>query len=193
MHKRVRILTNLVTVCMLSSGCSDDEPEAQDIVATTASPSADFTSYHTFALAPSKDSAAIPADVATNLVLVNEAIVEELEDHGLQQVDPGDDPDLIAFNLATSDTEGGYYWDCVDGYWWGYWGVTWTPCEWLAPVYTEYTAGTIALGLADPDLRQVVFGGLIRGVADYTVDAEERIDDDVELIFESYPATQTGY
>jgi len=192
MHKYVGILTSVVTVGMLCSGCDDDDSESQDIVATTASPTADFANYQTFALAESNDSDAIPDAVETNLDLVNEAMVEELTDRGLTQVDPDDDPDVIAFNLATTDTQGTYYWDCVDGYWWGYWGSSWTPCAWLQPVYTEYTAGTIALGLADPELREVVFGGFIQGYEDGTDDIEDRIQEDVERVFDSYPSTQTG-
>lgn len=194
MPRYVGNLTSLAITWMLcgGAGCSDDEPSAQDTVATTASPSADFTSYHTFALAQSKDPDAIPDNVQTDLALVDDAMVAQLERRGLQQVGSDDDPDLVAFNLATTDTEGTYYWDCVEGYWWGYWDQAWDPCAWLQPAYVEYTAGTIALGVADPALRQVVFGGVIRGVLDYTDDVEDRINDDVARVFDSYPTTQTG-
>jgi hypothetical protein len=182
-------------VCALCSACSDDESGSLDSAVATSNPDADFTSYRTFALSnPSaEDLAKIPPDVSVNLEIVSQEIVEQLTEQGLQQVDINDDPDVVAFNLASTSDQSAVYWDCAyDYYWWGYWGYAWTPCATVEPVYTTYAEGTILLGLVDPKLGETVFVGVIQGVQDYTDDLEDRIEYDVERVFDAYPATQTG-
>ena len=62
----------------------------------------------------------------------------------------------------------------------------------ITPVYTEYTSGTVVLGLVDPNESELVFSGLIQGVGDDPADLAARIDDDVEEVFDAYPRNQTG-
>jgi hypothetical protein len=180
-------------------GCSDDDSD--DVVVTTrSSNTADFTSFETFAFPDPSDAnqtivASIPTSVATNLDQVNDAVRQQLIAQGLTEVDPDQDPDLTAVNLASTKDRAGYTWSCVPDYWWGYWTYAYDPCAWLEPVYTEYTTGTVAVGLVDNDAEQVVFSGILRGVLDPDADAdqvEQNVDDGVAEIFDSYPADQTG-
>ena len=62
-----------------------------------------------------------------------------------------------------------------------------TACAWLAPLYVDYTVGSLALGLAAPNEEEVVFGGLLQGVADGSGNTEDRIRDGVHVMFEDYP------
>lgn len=179
----------LCLVLMVLAAC-DDDPD--DTVTTASSATAEFEDYETFAVADPSDAPEnvrerIPDDVETDLEVVNDAVRDELTQLGLREVARDDDPDLVAFSLAATDDEEAVYWDCVEGYWYGYWTYAWDPCAWLEPVYLEYTVGSIFVGLADPEEEQVVFGGLIEGVVDGDGDTEERIQDDVEEVFDDYP------
>jgi hypothetical protein len=181
----------------MSLGCDDDDPE--DVVTTRSSATADFTSYETFAFPERTETIedldeSVPTQVAANLELVNDAVRSELTALGLEEVDAADDPDLVAFNLAATEETEAISWECVDGYWYGYWTYAWDPCAWLAPIYTEYTSGAVLVALADRQREEVVFGGLIQGVGDDEDpdEVEERVQNGVAAIFNAYPSTQTG-
>jgi hypothetical protein len=170
--------------------CSDDDPD--DVVTTRTSPSANFDAYETFRFMTESDLAPgtardLPANVSANLSQVNSEMREELLEEGLREVGPGEEADLLAFSLATTEDQAALYWSCVDGYWYGYWTLAWEPCVWLEPVYTEYTVGSVVVGLADPAREEIVFGSLIQGVVDNSGNMEERISDDMEDAFDDYP------
>jgi hypothetical protein len=156
-------------------------------------PNATFADYQTFAFVGPSDVTsttlpAIPDQVAVNLDVANQAMREELTALGLIEVGPTDNPDLRAFSLSATEDQAAVYWTCVDGYWYGYWAWSFDPCSWIEPVYTEYTEGAILVGLVDPNMSEVVFGGLIQGIAyGDSGDMEERIDDDMEEVFDAYP------
>jgi hypothetical protein len=180
----------------LLGGCDDDDTD--DVIDTSSSSTADFTQYRTYAFTTLGDMGPgivqnIPTDVSTDLAAVTDAMRDELNSLGLTEVDASASPDLRAVNLASTSNEEGVYWTCIDSYWYGYWYWSWAPCEWITPVYTEYTEGSILIGLVDPDANELVFAGLIQGVLDGSEDdVEERIDEDVEEVFEQYPKDQTG-
>jgi hypothetical protein len=192
MNQKTIAAVVIATACAFSAGCSDDEPE--DTIDTTVNPNATFSEYQTFAFVGPSDvdpttARVIPDAVMVNLDVANQAMREELTALGLIEVGPNDNPDLRAFSLSTTQDEAAIYWACVDGYWYGYWAWSFDPCSWLEPVYTEYTEGTILVGLVDPNMGEVVFGGLIQGIAyGDSGDMEERIDDDMEEVFDAYPA-----
>jgi hypothetical protein len=197
--RRVRtyhLIFALAGLCLVA--CDDDEPA--DVITSRSNATADFTSFDTFAIADEDDVPAdvqeqIPDGIAANLDMVNDAVRTVLVQQGLREVDRDDEPDLIAFSLAATQDVEALYWTCVDSYWYGYWSYVWTPCAWLAPVYTEYTQGSVVIALADPVAEDIVFGGVIQGVIEDEVnsaDAEERINEDVDELFEDYPADQTG-
>lgn len=167
--------------------CSDDNNV--DVV-DKVDPNADFTAYKTFAISEPTD-VKIPRDVAVNLATANAAIVRELQDRGLRQVDADADPDLVAFSLASTREETGLAWACAPGYWYGYWAWSYDPCDYVSPYYDEFTVGTLVVGLSDQSLDKVVFGGVARGVLDDSNPTSE-IDKAVKDIFDDYPEKQTG-
>jgi hypothetical protein len=197
MRSPIEAKTRLVVLCCAGGvmlGCND-EPE--DVIDTSASPTADFTQFRTYAFTNVNDMTPdlahnIPSTVSADLAVVTDATRQELSELGLTEVDPSASPDLRAFNLASTNNEEGVYWTCIDSYWYGYWYWSWAPCEWITPVYTEYTEGSILLGLVDPDANELVFAGLIQGVIDGSDDIEDRIREDVDEVFDDYPRGQTG-
>lgn len=117
----------------------------------------------------------------------------QLEALGLTEVTVDESPDLRAFSLISTRDETGYSWECAPGGWYGYWGFGFNPCGVIAPVYDEYVDGTVTLGLVDPKLQKVVFGGVATGV----IEEDERHTDDeinkaVREIFDRYPETDAG-
>ncbi|HVZ37050.1 MAG TPA: hypothetical protein VG963_31710, partial [Polyangiaceae bacterium] len=69
-------LATLFVVVMANIGCGDDN--SGDAVAARVNSSSAFGSYHTFAFATADQStpagAAIPADVQSDLTLINDAV-----------------------------------------------------------------------------------------------------------------------
>jgi hypothetical protein len=185
------------------AGCHNDGGTS-DVVYTRARPDADFASYTTFAIVtedqipnlpdPPEQPPALPADVTIGLEMTEEAVREQMGLLGFTEVAVDADPDLYVFDFAATQDEEAIYWECVPGYlWWG-WYWYWDPCAWLAPVPVEYTVGSVLVLLidpniaADPEYGQVVFGGLLQGVADGSGDMEARIDAGVARMFAEYPA-----
>ena len=115
-------------VLLVVHGCSDDEQFA-DTVTTRADPAADFTQYTTFSfvtedLVPPDQALPreLPELVAQNAAIINSEVREELIRLGLTEVTEADQtPDLFAFNLAATEEEDTVVWECVPGYWWGWW------------------------------------------------------------------------
>jgi Domain of unknown function (DUF4136) len=183
-------------LALVVGGCDCDDDGPIDEVVTKVDPGVDFSEFHTFKILD-EDSVDfgdaginlddIPDDLLVNIDTANDQARIELENLGLTQVDEEDDADLVIFTLATIDEQGGYYWACVPGYWWGYWGPYWDPCAWLEPIYVEYSVGTLVLVLGDPAEQDIPFGGLLQGVADGAGNTEERIRDGVHEMFEDYP------
>src|SRR4051794_29404621 len=121
----------------LLGACNDDDTP-EDVVTSKSSATADFSSFSTFAFVdksdvPSRFKETIPSGIKTNLDAVNDAMRTSLTNLGLKEVSSSQHPDLTAFSLATTSEQTAVYWDCVDGYWYGYWSYTWDPCAWLVP------------------------------------------------------------
>src|ERR1700742_2458727 len=86
-------------LCALVLGACDDD-DFDETVEVASSSTADFTQYETFAFAD-RSSDVLPSGVAVNLDSVSDAMRDQLEDLGLEEVDLDDDPDLVAFNLTS--------------------------------------------------------------------------------------------
>jgi hypothetical protein len=194
--------TLLYTFLLLTLGscdCNDDTPD--DKVITRVKPGVDFADYETFRINDELkegdlvdagvDPDNIPDDIRLNIDTANDQARIELEARGLTEVGDNDDADLVIVSLGSTEDKGGYYWECVPGYWWGYWGWAWDTCAWLEPVYVNYKIGTMALGLADPSKEDVVFGGLLQGIADGSNNVEDRIRNGVHTMFKDYPVPPT--
>ncbi len=130
--------------------------------------------------------------------MVNDLIVEAMQAEPvcLTFIDPDDvtdenQPDLWAANGVSRETEGGYYYECVGGWWWGYWGWYWDSCAYWVPTYVEYDVGSLLVpiglppvGDATPDL---IFAGLAQSVVGSGGDAMTKAQQAIELIFEKWP------
>ena len=100
---------------------------------------ADFKQFQTFSVITSDfvDPSDLPGlrdeQVAFNDE-VNRLIIDAMQAEPVclklippDEVTDSTQPDLWAANGLGRSTEGGYYWQCVGGWWWGYWGWYWDP------------------------------------------------------------------
>jgi len=178
----------------LFAACSDDEEDSLctgDTVYTRTDPDADFTTYTTFAVSAeaTPTDISVPPDVEANLGVANAAATAQLIDLGLTLVDADADPppDLVLFNIAATQKQTGTEWVCSPGYIWIGWYYVWDPCAWMVEVPFVYTEGTLAVGVADPVLEKVVFGGVLQGILECGSDTASRIQSGVARIFQDYP------
>lgn len=197
LRKQKILFYSLVALTATSCDCNDDPELPPDEVKVRVQPGIDFSEYQTFRIYDEltvgelEDAGVnpdnIPEDVLLNIKTANDQARIELEARGLTEASSDDAADLMVVSLGSTKDDDAIYWECVPGYWWGYWGYVWDSCAWLEPIYIEYTIGSMALGLVDEKEQDVVFGGLLQGVADGAGNAEERIRDGVTEMFKEYP------
>ena len=101
-------------------------------------------------------------------------------------------PDLWAANGLGRTTEGGYYYECCGGYWWGYWGWYWDPCAYWCPQYVEYEVGNLLIPVgrapaASGEEPVAVFGGLAQSILNTGPDIETKVRQAVQEIFQQWP------
>jgi hypothetical protein len=172
---------------LFACGESDDTVQESDA-------DADFASYRTFALAtpPASGAQQIPGGDEGNLNYINDQVKKNLESLGLTE-DASGSPDVIAFSLISTKDATDLSWNCLPEYWYGNWDWSFDPCALMAPLYTSYESGTFAVGLVDPQLAKVVFGGVGEQALVGSENAIQRsVEADVDNIFKAYPAVQTG-
>ena len=189
---KLALLLGLCAGAVSCDACEDEWPADQ--VFTRTNPAGDFASYSTFAFPdPAADPLLkpdheVPPQVQANLTLINDSVRSELLLLGFTEVRPDQDPDLVAFSLASASKEGAIVWECVPGGWYGYWYWAWDPCAAADPDYVDYAEGVFWVGLSDPKLKQVVFAGLAQGYGDGSGSGlEERLDSAMHRIFAAYP------
>jgi hypothetical protein len=187
--QRHGVLLSVMLASTLSNGCEDS-----DDVVEYADSQADFASYKTFAFTPAPSGAAdLPNEVQSSLDVVNSELKKQLEEQGLTEVNVSASPDVVVFSLESTKDSSALSWSCVPGYWYGYWPWTYDPCSVMAPSYDEYKSGSIAVGLVDPALQRVVFGGVAESVVVGSGnDIQRLVDGAVDDIFKDYPSDQTG-
>jgi hypothetical protein len=197
-QRRSRWILGLFSLLCTVSACEcEDDSLPPDEIYVHTKPGVDFSDYKTFYVNDELteedvadagvDIEDFPEEVKLNIDLANDQARMELEMRGLEEVDEDEDPDLIVASLASATKKDALYWDCVPGYWWGYWGGYWDSCAWVDTDYVEYTIGGMVLALADPEMEEIVFGGLMRGVVDGSGDGETRIRFGVHDMFAQYP------
>jgi hypothetical protein len=134
--------------------------------------------------------------------MVNELIKEAMQAEPvcLTLIEPEDvtdenQPDLWAANGLAQTTDSGYYYECIGGWWWGYWGWYWDPCAWWVPRYIEYDVGNLLIPVgpppADGEEPEPIFGGLAQSLSDSPPDTETKVREAVRLIFQQWPYKQT--
>ena len=134
--------------------------------------------------------------------MVNDIIVEAMQAEPvcLTYVDPQDvteenQPDLWAANGLARSEEGGYVYECVGGWWWGYWGWYWDSCAYWRPVYVEYDVGSLLIPVGPPPVAdespELIFAGLAQSVVGTGADTETKVRAAVDLIFQQWPDKRT--
>ena len=133
---------------------------------------------------------------------VNEIIVEAmtappvcLEYIPPEEVTDTNAPDLFAANGLGRTTGEGTVWQCVPGWWWGYWGWVWDPCAWLTPVPVEFDIGNLLVPVGPPPVEgedtRPVFAGLAQAIAGTGANVENTVRQAVQLIFNQWPDQRT--
>ena len=134
--------------------------------------------------------------------MVNQLIVDAMQAEPVcltfidpEEVTDENQPDLWAANGVARDTNGGYVYECVGDWWWGYWGWYWNSCAYWVPTYVEYDVGSLLIpvglpivGDPPPDL---IFAGLAQSVVGSGADSETKARQAVQLIFEQWPDKRT--
>ena len=168
---------------------------------------ADFKSAQTFSVVTSE---IVPPDRLPDLDdeqmafndMVNDLIVEAMQAEPvcLTFIDPDDvtdenQPDLWAANGVSRETNGGYYYECVGGWWWGYWGWYWDSCAYWVPTYVEYDVGSllIPVGLppVDDETPHLIFAGLAQSVVGTGADTATKVRAAIDQIFAQWPDART--
>lgn len=168
---------------------------------------ADFQSAQTFSVVTSD---IVPDEALPELDdeqmafndMVNDLIVEAMQAEPvcLTFLDPQDvtdeiQPDLWAANGVSRETNGGYVYECVGGWWWGYWGWYWDSCAYWVPTYVEYDVGSLLIPVGLPpvgeDSPHLIFAGLAQSVLGTGADTQTKVRTAIDLIFQQWPDPRT--
>jgi len=125
-------------------------------------------------------------DVEVNIQTANQAAADELEKKGLVRAADVDSADVVITSAFASGTEEGTAWTCYPDYWWYGWPYGWDGCAWMEPYPVTVEVGHLLVTLNDETGQEVVFGGLIEGVAS-SEDIDSRVDKDVRALFKKFP------
>ena len=134
--------------------------------------------------------------------MVNELIIAAMQKEPVcltlvptDEVTPENQPDLWAANGLAQTTEGGYYYECVGGWWWGYWGWYWDSCAYWRPTYVEWDVGSLLIPVGPPppegDDPELIFAGLAQSVLGTGADTETKVRAAVDAIFQQWPDPRT--
>lgn len=169
----------------------------------------DFTQFETFSVVTQEviDNnpdfpdlpTELPDDAKAAIEQINDLIIEAMGPSGLgytyippEQVTPENQPDLWAGNIGAVTEEQGIVYDCVGGWWWGYWGWYWDPCAWVVPRTIDFDVGSLLIPVASTTAQEPIFWGLAQGIDYIGADNELRIETAVTDIFAQWPIDQTG-
>jgi len=163
----------------------------------------DFTQFQTFSvvtsdIVPPEDVPQLDDEQVAFNDMVNTLIIQAMQAEPvcLTFVPPGDvtaenQPDLWAANGLGRSEQGGYYYQCVGGWWWGYWGWYWDPCASWYPVYVEYQVGSLLIPVGPPPVGNAdptpIFVGLAQSVVGTGPTPESKIQTAVQQIFAQWP------
>lgn len=166
-----------------------------------------FTAAQTFSvvtadIVPPEDLPDLDEDQMAFNELVNGVIIEAMQEEPvcLTFVDPDDvtdenKPDLWAANGLAQSTDGGWYYECVGGWWWGYWGWYWDSCAYWRPTYVEWDVGSLLIPVGPPPADgsdpELIFAGLAQSVLGTGADTETKVREAVRLIFAQWPDPRT--
>jgi hypothetical protein len=194
-------LTILVSSAFLCASCSNGVVQTGTVEVKTDE-NADFTAYQTFSVITSDvvDPNDLPElsdeQIAFNNK-VNDLIIQAMQAEPvcLEFIPPNqaeeNEPDLWAANGLGQSEGGGYYYQCVGDWWWGYWGWYWDPCAYWYPVYVTYDVGSLLILAGPPpvgtDEPAPVFAGLAQSVVGTGPDLDTKVKNAVQAIFDQWP------
>jgi len=195
----------LAASSLLASSCANDPVVQTGSVEVQWNQNnlVDFQSAQTFSVVtsdiiPPENLPDLDADQRAFTDTVNELIVEAMQAEPVcltfidpEEVTEANQPDLWAANGVARDTNGGYVYQCVGGWWWGYWGWYWDSCADWVPTYVEYDIGSllipVGLPLAGDPPPDLIFAGLAQSVVGSGGDPETKARQAVQLIFQQWP------
>lgn len=187
-------------------GCADDGVQTESLTVEWDK-TVDFTQFQTFSVVTRESiennpEFGPPPDLEDDAVAaiddINNLIIDAMEtDLGYEfiptdQVTAENQPDLWAGNIGAVTQEQGIGWECVGGWWWGYWGWYWDPCKWFYPRSVDFDVGSLLIPVASTAKQEPIFAGLAQGIDYAGADNEQRIRNAVTAIFAQWPSEQTG-
>ena len=132
---------------------------------------------------------------------VNELIVEAMTSTPvcLELVEPDEITDeskhVWAANGLARTVGEGTYWQCVGGWFWGWWGWQWDPCAWVRPIPVEFDVGNLLIPVGQPPQEgedpDPSFVGLAQSVVGNSSELETKARAAVEAIFAQWPDPRT--
>lgn len=195
----------LAASSLLASSCANDPVVQTGQIIVDYDEMFDFSQLETFSivtaeLAPEGTPEPSPEEQLFN-ERVNEMIVDAMTSTPvcLELVEPDQITDeskhVWAANGLARTTGEGTYWECVGGWFWGWWGWQWDPCAWVRPIPVEFDVGNLLIPVGpqppegeDPDPS---FVGLAQSVVGNSSELEAKARAAVDAIFAQWPYKQT--
>ncbi|MGB3050841.1 MAG: hypothetical protein WBB42_07570 [Polyangiales bacterium] len=190
---------------LLASSCANGTVVQTGQVIVDYDETFDFSQLETFSivteeLAPPGTPVPGPDERLFN-ERVNELIIEAMTSTPvcLELVEPDQITDeskhVWAANGLARTTGEGTYWECVGGWFWGWWGWQWDPCAWVRPIPVEFDVGNLLIPVGprpqegeNPDPS---FVGLAQSVVGNGSELEAKARAAVDAIFAQWPYKQT--
>jgi len=198
---RYSSLVLLVTFSLVTLSCADSGIVKTGSLTVRSDDTVDFSQFQTFSVITSDivdpDDLVLDDEQMAFNDMVNGMIVEAMQAEPVcltlipaDEVTEENQPDLWAANGLARTTDGGYYYECRGGWWWGYWGWYWDPCAYWYPVYVEYNVGNLLIPVGPPpaegDDPAPIFAGLAQSIAGTGTDVE-KVRAAVDAIFQQWP------
>jgi hypothetical protein len=192
----------LIASSFLVVSCNDTIVKTGEIT-VRSDDTVDFTQFQTFSVitddrVPPEDLPDLGDDEIAFNDMVNELIIEAMQAEPVcltliepEEVTPENQPDLWAANGLARTTDGGYYYECRGGWWWGYWGWYWDACAYWYPVYVEYDIGNLLIPVGPPPAEgeepAPIFAGLAQKIVGTGSGVETEVRRAVDAIFQQWP------
>lgn len=198
------LLTGVLS--FLATSCASDTVVQTGQIIVEVDETADFTAIRSFSvvtqdLAPPGTPEPGPDETFFN-EFVNDLIIEAmtappicLEFIPPDEVTDENEPDVWAANGLARSTGEGTYWQCVGGWYWGWWGWMWDPCFWVTPIPVEFDLGNMLIPVgprpAEDEDPNPIFAGLAQSIAGTGPDVETKVPAAVNAIFAQWPTNRT--
>ena len=193
----------LLAASFVTLSCNNNTGVRTESVEVRVDKTVDFTQFETFSvvtsdIVPPEDLPGLGDEQVAFNDMVNTFIIEAMQAEPVcltfirpDEVTEQNQPDLWAANGLGRSTNGGYYYQCVGGWWWGYWGWYWDPCASWYPVYVEYDVGSLLVPVGPPPAAgqepAPIFAGLAQSVLGTGTDLETKARQAVQEIFARWP------